>query len=274
MIAAMLLAVDIGNSTIKAAGFHASGSPAWVSSSSTRRDATADDLEVILRGLLSLNGGSLDDVAGIVAVSVVPDLTEALGQIALRRLGSRPLLLATSVNLPLPIRVDHPHEVGADRLVDAYAAHRLHGSPVVVADVGTAITVDAVGGDGAFLGGAIAAGPALGLRALADFTAKLPRIALAAPPRAIGRDTVTALQAGAAFGWRDLVSGLIGRVRAELADLEGIPPARVPTVMTGGFAATAWARTVGADIIDPHLTLKGLARFYAEVIGSPVEASR
>jgi type III pantothenate kinase len=158
--------------------------------------------------------------------------------------------------------------------VNAYAAHRLHGGPLVVADVGTAITVDAVGHDGGFLGGAIAAGPALALRALADHTAKLPRVTMTVPPRAIGRDTVSALKSGAAFGWRDLVGGLIDRVRAEVADLEGIATGRVQTVLTGGFSASAWAKALGADVVDEHLTLKGLAHFYAEVVGAPVEAAR
>ena len=265
----VLLAVDIGNSTIKAACFCAAETPSSVRAAATRRAMTADELDLLLAGLLSLDGASFVDLSGIAAVSVVPQLTDALETVARRRLGGRPLLLATSANLPLPIRVDHPHDVGADRLLDAYAAHRLYGGALVVADVGTAVTVDAVGSDGAFLGGAIAAGPALGLRALADHTAKLPHVLLAAPPRAIGRDTVSALQSGAVFGWRDLVSGLVTRVRAELAELEGVEPSRVRTVMTGGFAAGPWARAIGVDIVDEHLTLKGLAHFAADVIGTP-----
>lgn len=269
----MLLAIDIGNSTIKLGCFHAAAVPSWTRRTGTQRGLSPDDLDILLRNLLGLNGQSFEDVSGIAAVSVVPELTDALALIAERRLGSRPVLVATSANLPLPIRVEHPKEVGADRLVDAYAAHRLHGGPLVVADVGTAITVDAVGRDGAFLGGAIAAGPALGLRALAEHTAKLPHVPLVSPVRAIGRDTVTALQSGATFGWRDLVAGLMTRVRSELADLEGMSPASVRTVMTGGFSTSPWARAVGADAVDEQLTLKGLAQFYAEVIGTPVEAA-
>lgn len=270
----MLLAIDIGNSTIKFGWFHASPAPSWVHSLATRRDMMPDDLDIQLGNLLALNGRSFDDVQGVAAVSVVPDLTDALEMVGHRRLGARPFVLATSANLPLPIRVDHPDDVGADRLVDAYAAHRLHGGPLVVADVGTAITVDAVGGDGAFLGGAIAAGPGLALRALADHTAKLPRVPLATPTRAIGRDTVTALQSGAAFGWRGLVAGLIARVRDELADIEGVSPARIRTVLTGGFSGSGWVAAVGADVVDQELTLKGLAHFYAEVIGAPLETLR
>ena len=270
---AVLLAGDIGNSTIKAACFRASDAPSSVRTATTHRAMTADELDLLLAGLLALDGITFAVLSGIAAVSVVPDLTDALEAVAQRRFHGRPLLLATSANLPLPIRVDHPHEVGADRLMDAYAAHRLYGGALVVADVGTAVTIDAVGSDGAFLGGAIAAGPALGLRALADHTAKLPHVPLAAPPRAIGRDTVTALQSGAVFGWRDLVAGLVERVRAELAEHEGVEPARIRTVMTGGFAAGPWARAIGVDIVDEHLTLKGLAHFAADVNGAPADVT-
>jgi len=270
----VLLAIDIGNTTIKVGSFESPDEPAWVQSAATRRGMTSDELGFLLQDVLSAEGRAFRDVAGIAAVSVVPDLTDALEALGLRRFESRGLLVATSANLPLPIRVDHAHEVGADRLVDGYAAHRLHGGPLVVADVGTAITVDAIGSDGAFLGGAIAAGPALGLRALADHTAKLPRVTLAAPPRAIGRDTASALQSGAAFGWQDLVNGLIGRVQSELAALEGVDAATIRTVATGGFSASPWMRGIHADIVDRHLTLRGLAMFYGEVVGSPREAMR
>lgn len=267
----MLLVIDIGNSTIKAAGFRAPDAPAWVHRAATRREMTADDLEILLVGLLSLAGHSFDEVSGVAAVSVVPQLTEALEAVGRRRLGTRPLVLATTANLPLPVRVDHPDEVGTDRLVDAYAAHRLHGGPLVVADVGTAVTVDAVGRDGAFLGGAIAAGPALALRALAEHTAKLPRVPMSPPVRAIGRNTGDALQAGAVLGWEDLVRGLVARVRSELAELEGMAESEVRSVLTGGFAGGPWAGSIGADVVDAHLTLKGLAHFYSDVIGPLVD---
>jgi type III pantothenate kinase len=125
-----------------------------------------------------------------------------------------------------------------------------------------------VGLDGAYVGGAIAPGLELGLEALAARTAKLPRIELAAPDRAIGRDTVSAMQAGTVFGYQALASGLLARVRGELAELAGVAPEVVRTILTGGLAAAPWARGVeGVDVIDPDLTLKGLAIVHAEVAG-------
>jgi type III pantothenate kinase len=269
----VLLAIDIGNSTLKAAAFRSAAAPTWVHSAATHREMTADELEIQLRDLLSLGGQGFADVTGIAVASVVPQLADALEAVG-RRLSSRPVLVASAANLPLPIRLDHPDGVGTDRLVDAYAAHRLFGGPLVVVDVGTAITVDAVGGDGAFLGGAIAAGPALALRALAEHTARLPRVPLVRPARVIGRDTASALQAGATFGWQDLVNGLIRRVRAELAAIEGLDPARIRTVLTGGHASGAVGDGLDVDIVDEQLTLKGLALFYGDVVGFPAEGAR
>ena len=150
---------------------------------------------------------------------------------------------------------------------------RLHGTPAVVVDFGTATTLDCVAADGAYVGGAIAPGLELGLEALAARTAKLPRIELRAPDRAIGRDTVSAMQSGTIFGYQALAAGLLARVRRELADANDVAPADVRAILTGGLSAAPWARALeGIDAIDPDLTLKGLAILHAEVGGGePLE---
>jgi type III pantothenate kinase len=170
--------------------------------------------------------------------------------------------------VPLPVRTERPDEVGADRLVNALAAARLYGTPAVVVDLGTATTFDCVGADGAFVGGAIAPGLELGLDALAAGTAKLPRVDLRTPDRAIGRDTVGAIQAGAVLGHQALVAGLLDRIRHELADAAGSAARDVRVILTGGLSAAPWAGDLeGVDAIDPDLTLKGLAILHAEVAG-------
>jgi type III pantothenate kinase len=122
--------------------------------------------------------------------------------------------------------------------------------------------------DGAYVGGAIAPGLELGLEALAARTAKLPRIELRAPDRAIGRDTISAMQSGTIFGYQALTTGLLRRVRQELADVAGIEPREVKAILTGGLSAAPWAAGLeGIDAIDPDLTLKGLAILHAEVAG-------
>ena len=270
IILAMLLALDVGNTNITIGVFRA-GALLTTRRAATDARATTDQLELLLDGLLRLDGMALGDVDAIALASVVPGLTAALEAVAERR--DRPLIVAGPGTMPLAIRVDRPADVGADRLVNALAAARLHGTPAVVVDFGTATTLDCVAADGAYVGGAIAPGLELGLEALAARTAKLPRIELRAPDRAIGRDTVSAMQAGTVFGYQALAAGLLERVRRELADANGVLPAEVKAILTGGLSAAPWARALdGIDAIDPDLTLKGLAILHAEVGGGePLE---
>ena len=266
----MLLVLDIGNSNITTGLFRA-GALLATRRAATPARATADEVELALTGLLGLDGLGLADLESIVVASVVPAVTGAIETIAERH--DRPLLLATAGTVPLAVRVDRPGDVGADRLVNALAAGRLHGTPAVVVDFGTATTFDCVAADGAYVGGAIAPGLELGLEALAARTAKLPRVELRTPDRAIGRDTVGAIQAGAVLGYQSLAAGLLERVRAELAEANGVRPADVHTIATGGLSRAPWIRGVrGFDAIDPDLTLKGLAILHAEVGGGePLE---
>jgi type III pantothenate kinase len=188
----MLLAVDIGNTNVTL-GIVEDGLLAAVRRAGTRAATTADELEVLLRDLLALDEHALHGVDAIAVASVVPALTATLETVAARH--GIPVLVASAGTVPIAIRLDRPDQVGADRIVNALAAVRLHGSPAVVVDAGTATTLDCVGGDGAFIGGAIAPGLELGLEALAARTAKLPRVELRTPDRVIGRDTVSSIQA-------------------------------------------------------------------------------
>jgi type III pantothenate kinase len=261
----MLLAVDVGNTNITF-GIVDGGALRASRRAGTHRGGTADELEVQLEAILALDGLALGAVEAIAVASVVPAVSAALETVASRR--GIALLAATAGSVPLAIRVDRPGEVGADRLVNALAAARLYGTPAVVVDFGTATTLDCVGSDGAYVGGAIAPGLELGLEALAARTAKLPRIELRTPDRAIGRDTVAAMQSGTVFGYQALATGLLARLRAELAEASGVTPADVRGILTGGLSAAPWARGVdGVDVIDPDLTLKGLAILHAEVAG-------
>ncbi len=273
----MLLAVDIGNTNVTL-GLVEDGALVATRRAGTPAGATADELELLISGLLGLDGRSLGDVTGIVVASVVPAQTAMVERVASRRgIG---ILVATAATVSLAIRVERPGEVGADRLVNALAAQRLYGTPAVVVDLGTATTFDCIGTDGAYVGGAIAPGLELGIEALAARTAKLPRIELRAPDRAIGRDTVSAMQSGAVFGYQALTSGLLARLRAELAEQSGVAPGSVRTILTGGLSAAPWARAVeGVGVIDPDLTIKGLAILHAEAgggdgLGRGPEASR
>jgi len=262
---AVLLAVDVGNSNVTIGSFR-NGSLAAVRRAATPGAGTADELELLVEGLLRLDDAAFADVSAVVVASVVPAVTSALEAVTARR--ERPLLVAGAGTVPIPIRVDRPGDVGADRLVNALAAARLHGTPAVVVDLGTATTFDCVAHDGAFVGGAIVAGLELGLDALATRTAKLPRVELRAPERAIGRDTVSAIQSGSVLGYQALVAGLLARIRRELADAGDLAVGDVHVVLTGGLSRLPWAASFeGVEAVDPGLTLKGLAILHAEVAG-------
>ncbi len=254
----MLLALDIGNSNVTV-GLFRDGALLATRRAQTRPAASTDELELLLDGLLRLDGTGLADVAAIACSSVVPTLSAAVQALAGRRGSS--LVLASRETVPISLRVDRPDEVGADRLVNGFAARELYGAPAIVIDFGTATTFDVVASDGAYVGGAIAPGLELGLEALARRTAKLPRVALAEPDRVIGRDTVAAIQAGAVVGYVGLVKELLARTRAELATEDDLGDAsRIPAVLTGGLSAAPWVQAIPAvEIVDPELTLKGLA---------------
>ena len=262
----MLLALDVGNTNLT---FGLAQGETIVASrrAATRPASTADELEALLDGLLHLDGGSLGDATGIALASVVPSLTASTTAIAERR--GVPIVVATAEVMPMPIRVQRPAEVGADRLVNALAVARLYGTPAVVVDFGTATTFDCVARDGGYVGGAIAPGLELGMEALAARTARLPRIELTEPINAIGTDTIGAMQSGIVLGYRALTLGLLDRIRAELARAEKAKESEIQVVLTGGLSAAAWAHDLpGVDAVDPELTLKGLMILWTLTYGS------
>jgi type III pantothenate kinase len=258
----VLLVVDIGNSNLTV-GLVVDGALTGSRRATTPRTATADELEILLAGLLELEGRRIGELDAVAVASVVPLVSEALAAVVERR--GITLLEATADTVPIDVRVQQPSEVGADRLVNALAVQRLYGMPAIVIDFGTATTFDVVARDGAYLGGAIAPGLELGLEALAARTAKLPRIELHMPERAIGNDTESAMRSGAVNGYIGLTRELLERLRTELASTEGVEPSSIRTVVTGGLAGQPWVGEIpGIDAIDLDLTLKGLAILHEE----------
>ncbi|HEY3523966.1 MAG TPA: type III pantothenate kinase [Candidatus Limnocylindrales bacterium] len=268
----MRLLIDAGNSTVAVA---LADGPALVSTA-RRPIADAADPDRLSAALsTTLGGEALDPSAldAIVFASVVPTATSATAALAARfRLD---LVVAGPATIPIEVRVARPAEVGPDRLVNAFAAARLHGVPAVVVDVGSATTWECVDAEGAFVGGASAPGLRLGLDALAERTALLPRVSLDLPDHAIGTDTVGAIRSGTVLGHAELVAGLTRRIVAELAARSGVRPAEVRTVLTGGLSATPWAETVpGFGVRDPDLTLRGLALLPAPVVAATPTRAR
>jgi type III pantothenate kinase len=246
----LLLAVDVGN-THTVVGVFRGPELAHCWRLATGRAQTADELAALLSALAAHVGLPLGALEGVVVGSVVPPMREAWTELAQRHLGRTAVVVGHPVCGGLRLAVERPADVGADRIADAVAAWRLYGGPAVVVDCGTAIKVDAVGGDGVFLGGAIAPGLGTSYRALLDHTALLRPVELRLPERLLGRPTAEQMQAGLIYGFAGLVDALVDRVRAEMGGAERV-------VATGGWAGllAPACRTVTA--LDPHLTLHGL----------------
>jgi len=262
----MLLVLDAGNTSLRVASAR-DGALTSVRRAATPAGTTPDEIELLLEALLGLDGLRLADAGALVISSTVPAFAAAVEAVADRR--DLACIVASAGTVPLPVRVERPGDVGPDRLVNAYAAVHLHGTPAIVVDCGTATTFDAVDQAGAFVGGAIAPGMGLGLEALAARTARLPRVDPRLPDGPIGRDTVAAIRVGTVLGHRAMIEGLLARMRRELARGAGIAPHDVRVVLTGGLAALPWARTVeGVDVLDPELTLRGLVLFHRAVTGA------
>jgi type III pantothenate kinase len=260
----MLLCVDVGNTQI-ALGLYRDAPaddpadevrPPLVRDWRMRTDPrmTADELEVAFRGLL---GRHTDEVTGIAALSTVPSLLREL-RLLLERRGDPHVVVAPGVRTGVPLLVDNPREVGADRVMNTLAAHRLFGTACVVVDFGTSTNIDVVSARGEFLGGALAPGIEVSMEALAARAAALRSVELVAPRSVIGKNTVECLQSGVLYGFAGQVDGLVRRILAELG-----PKAGPVTVLGTGGLAPLMAGVSGtiAEYV-PDLTLLGLRLTY------------
>jgi type III pantothenate kinase len=250
----MLLVVDVGNTQTHFGTFRGDELVEhW--RFATVRDSTADELGAALRNLLELRGVGLADLSASIVSSTVPQLEPEWVSMAQRYLGHRMLAVGPGIKTGMAILIDNPRELGADRLVNAVAAHARLGGPCISVDFGTAVNYDVVSAGGDYLGGVIAPGVEISLDALTSRGAKLPRIDLVTPPSAIGKGTVDAIRAGIVFGFAAQVDGVIARIRDELG--EG-----APTIATGGLAGTIVPSTTTIDEVDDLLTLTGLRLLY------------
>ena len=246
----MLLAVDAGNTHTVLGLFEEDRLRAdW--RIGTRKEMTADELGALLRSLFAGEGLDPGQVDGVIVSSVVPDWNTVLATTAEKTFRRRALFVEPGIKTGLPILVDNPHEVGADRIVNAVAAVHRFGAPLIVLDFGTATTFDVVGPKGEYLGGAIAPGLGISAEALFQRAARLTRVDIQRPARLIGRNTQESVQAGLFHGYVALVEGLVRRLRAELG-------VEAPVVATGGLASIFRDELVFVRSIEPDLTLLGL----------------
>ena len=245
----MLLAVDVGNTQTHLGAFDGEELVRdW--RLGTVPSATADELAGTISRLLELDDLSFESLDGAIVSTVVPQLGPEYEHLTERYLGRACLLVGPTLKTGMPILVDNPHELGADRLVNAVAAHAKVNGACVAVDFGTSTNFDVVSGAGEYLGGVIGPGVEISLEALTSRTAKLPRIDLSAPEGPIGKHTQAAIQAGFTYGFAGLVDGIDRR----LAEALGEP---ATFIATGGLAATIAPHCETIDEVDPLLTSAG-----------------
>jgi type III pantothenate kinase len=246
----MLLAFDIGNTTFAIGLFRGKKLvKSW--KIKTDSDRTSDEYGAILLNLFQVAGLQARAVTGAIISSVVPPLTPVIEETCAEFFGARALIVGPGLKTGMPILYENPLEVGADRITAAVAAFEKYGGPAIVVDFGTATTFDAVSAKGEYLGGAIAPGIQIAAEALYLKTARLPRIEIRKPKRAIGRTTVSSMQSGLYFGYIGLVLNTIAEIRKELGK-------NVRVVATGGFGSQVTEELPAIEAYEPDLVLEGL----------------
>jgi type III pantothenate kinase len=252
----MLLAIDAGNTNIVFAIYDGNEQRAeWRAVTETTR--TADEYAVLLQPLMQLQGLTFSDIDAAIIATVVPAALFDLRQLCRRYLKCEPIVIGDpDVDLGIGINVDRPAAVGADRLVNAVAAHERYKGALIVVDFGTATTFDIVGENGDYEGGVIAPGANLSAEALHGAAAMLPRVAVARTQSVIGKDTVPAMQSGLYWGYISLIEGLVGRIKEEY----GKP---MTVIGTGGLANLFYKQTAVIEHLDPDLTIRGLIQIHA-----------
>jgi len=251
----MLLAIDVGNTNTVLGLYKLEGEKAELAANwrvTTHRSQTADEYGVLFVNLFQMHGLSPDQVKHIIISSVVPPVDGTLRQVCDNYFHVAPLFVEPGIKTGMPVLVDNPTELGADRLVNGIAAFERYGGPCIVVDFGTATTFDVISAKGEYLGGAISPGLGISADALFSRAARLSRVDIKRPSKAICTNTVTCLQSGLYFGYIGLVDGILERIVAELE--------QKPTIIlgTGGLAKQIAADSRFITETDDMLTLDGL----------------
>ena len=250
----MLLAIDSGNTNTVFAVFDGERLVSqW--RAATAADRTADEYAVWLKQLMQLESLTAGRIDGAIIATVVPQTLFSLRLLCRRYFDCEATVVGEGVELGIAVRIDRPAEVGADRLVNAVAAHATYGVALIIVDFGTATTFDVVDGEGSYAGGVIAPGVNLSLEALHQAAAQLPRIAVEKPRSVIGGGTVPAMQSGVYWGYVGLIEGLIARIRDEFGTA-------MKVIATGGLAPLFATGTSVIDHVDADLTVRGLCEIY------------
>lgn len=250
----MLLAIDVGNTNM-VFGLYAGEEFVGSFRISTNGERTSDELGMMILQYYSFLGRRPEDTSAVIIASVVPPVMYTLINAIRKYLCLQPKCVGRDLDAGILNRYNNPREVGVDRLVNAVSAVEKYGSPLIIVDMGTAITFDAIDADGAYLGGAILPGIKIAMEALFQKAAKLPRIDIAPSPHAIGKTTVESMQSGA-------VRGYVGALKGIILDMKEEMEADVRVIATGGMGRMMAQHCSLIDTVDANLTLEGLRMIY------------
>lgn len=246
----MLLAIGIGNTSIKLGVFDGEKlAVSWHIATDMRR--TPDEYTITLLSLLEQGSIKKSDITEAALWCTVPSLVPIFEELLQKHFQITPLVVGAGIKTGVRIRMDNPREVGADRIVNAAAVHSLYPGTTIIVDMGTATTFDTVSKEGDYLGGAIAPGIMMAAEALFTRPAQLYRVQLVAPKKAIGTNTISAMQSGIIFGYTSLVEGMVARIQKEL-------PEKAKVIATGGYASLIIKETNVIEAVNPDLSLIGL----------------
>lgn len=251
----MILVIDIGNTTMEF-GLYEGDSLTGVFRLGSKRDITSDEVGLFVTQFFEYRKLSVGDVSDVIISSVVPQVNYSVSSAVRKYFGLEPLVIGENIFCNMPNLYENPKEVGADRLVDSYAAFKKYGGPLIIVDFGTATTCEAVSEKGEYLGGIIYPGIKTSMDALYEKAAKLPKIEILKPEFALGKNTVSSMQSGAYYGY-------LGAIEKMVENLKAIIGSEAKVVATGGFARL-FAEEKLFDYIDQRLPLEGIKMVYED----------
>ncbi len=256
----MLLAFDVGNSNTVIGVFDEGNLITnWRIETDTRK--SADEYGMLVNQLFTYEKLNLSDISDMIISTVVPSVLFTLQHMATKYFGRKAIVVESGVKTGLVVKYDNPKAVGADRIVNAVAAHHKYGGPLIIIDLGTATTFCAVTDKAEYLGGTIAPGIKISSEALFEKTSKLPKVELDDPGKAICRNTVESMQAGLIYGHMGMCEFVVNRMKEELAGYCGSDK-KVTVIATGGLSDLINSGVQCIDIVDKLLTLDGLQIIY------------
>lgn len=253
----MLLVIDVGNTNV-VFGIYKGDDLLYDWRISTDKDKTSDEYGLLFNQIFQFNGINPKQIQNVIISSVVPPLMHTLPTMSMRYLGIEPLVVGIDIKTGINIKYDNPREVGADRIVNAVGAHAKYGGPLIIVDVGTAVTFCSVSKEGDYLGGVIYPGIKISSEALFTRTAKLPKVEIIKPEKVIGKTTVSSIQSGLVYGYIGMIDYIIEKMIEEM----GTTVEEVNIIGTGGFSSLIASESKYINRIDRLLTLDGLKIIY------------